>query len=114
MLVLVWWSHLFSWRGRGLGNVTYMTCMHCNYCGSPIRLQYFNKLHQRHASVRCQAGTIKSHAIVTLARSIVEFFRESKIQDKLKRAVYHTLIIIFHVPHREIIIEPYPKLLNST
>ena len=56
---------------------------------------------------------INSDAIVTLARSVVELFGESKIQDKLKSVIYHSLIIImFYVSHVVIIVEPHLKLLT--
>ena len=48
---------------------------------------------------------VNSDAIVTLARSvIVEACEDSKIQDMLKRVVYHSLILIY-VSHSVIVVK---------
>ena len=53
---------------------------------------------------------IDCDVIVTISRNIVEFFEELKIEDKLKRVVYHSLIIIFYVSHVVIIVKPNPLI----
>ena len=55
---------------------------------------------------------INSDQKVTLARSVVESLRNSKIQDKLERTVY-IIIIVFCFTHDETV-ESHLKLLNST
>ena len=53
---------------------------------------------------------IDCDVIVTISRNVVESFGELKIQGKLKRVVYHSLMIFFYFLHVVIIVKPNPLI----